>query len=406
MSNYLAIATVTASLYEMLNVLVGNAVSGASVRFRRPDKTSGEKGDPHVNVYLYQVTPNAAFRNCDLPTRRSDGTLVKRPVAALDLHYLFTFHGNDDFLEPQLMLGKVVGALEAQPLLSPNNIQSTITGPARFTFLQNSDLPNQVERIRFTPTALSLEEFSKLWSAFFQVEYSLSVAYQASVVLIESDQTPPQEALPVASRNLYVAPFTQPTITQVISKAGQGQPILPTSTLVIQGTQLMGDITTVCIGNLTVTPPVVTENAIMMPVPATLQAGVFGLQVIQQLMLGTPPMQHPGWESNIVPLVLQPVLTAPSVTGTVLSVTVHPAVQPGQRVTLLLNQTTMPSPTTPPAAYTFSLSPITAASNTLTCDVSTVAAGLYYIRVKIDGAESPLDLNPASPTPALTVSIP
>jgi hypothetical protein len=90
----------------------------------------------------------------------------------------------------------------------------------------------------------------------------------------------------------------------------------------------------------------------------------------------------------------------------VLSVTVHPAVQPGQRVTLLLNQTTMPSPTTPPAAYTFSLSPITAASNTLTCDVSTIAAGLYYIRVKIDGAESPLDLNPASPTPAVTVTIP
>ena len=36
-----------------------------------------------MNVYLYQVTPNAAFRNVDLPTRRADGTLVKQPVAAL-----------------------------------------------------------------------------------------------------------------------------------------------------------------------------------------------------------------------------------------------------------------------------------------------------------------------------------
>jgi hypothetical protein len=405
MSNYLAVATVTAALYQLLTSPVRTAVGAASVGFRRPDRTSGEKGNPHVNVYLYQVTPNAAFRNVDLPTRRSDGTLVKRPVAALDLHYLFTFHGNDDLLEPQLMLGAVVGALEAQPLLSSQNIQSSIAGPSSFSFLANSDLPNQVERIRFTPTALSLEEFSKLWSAFFQVEYSLSVAYQASVVLIESDQTPPQEALPVQSRNLYVSPFTQPTITQVISQAGAGQPILPTSTLVIQGTQLLGDLTTVRIGNTTVTPPVVTENAIMMPVPTGLQAGVLGLQVIQQLLLGTPPEPHPGYESNIVALVLQPVVTAPSATATQIGLTVNPVVQPNQKVSLLLNQTTM-TPPNPPAAYTFTLPPLAVASNTLTCAISDVVPGTYFLRVKVDGAESSLDLNPSSPTFGPTVTIP
>src|SRR5271170_3260799 len=235
MSNYLAIATVTGALYQILIGPVQTAVSGATVGFRRPDRTSGQEGTPHVNAYLYQVTPNAAFRNVHLPTRRADGTLVKQPVAALDLHYLFTFHGSDDQLEPQLMLGAVAGTLEAQPLLSPQNIQSATTN---FSFLNTSDLANQVERIRFTPTALSLEEFSKLWSAFFQVEYSLSAAYQASVVLIQSDDTP-QEALPVQARNLYVTTFRQPTITQVISQAGATLPILPSSTLVIQGTQLL-----------------------------------------------------------------------------------------------------------------------------------------------------------------------
>ena len=163
------------------------------------------------------MTPNAAFRNVDLPTRRGDGTLVKKPLTALDLHYLFTFIGSDDKLEPQRMLGAVASALDAQPLLSAQNIQSAITSPQFSSFLSTSDLANQVERVRFTPTALSLEEFTKLWSAFFQVEYSLSAAYQASVVLIESSDTP-QEALPVQARNLYVLPFQEPVITQVISK--------------------------------------------------------------------------------------------------------------------------------------------------------------------------------------------
>jgi hypothetical protein len=401
MSNYLAIATVTAALYEVLLTPVQAAVAGATVRFRRPDRTSGQDGTPHVNAYLYQVTPNAAFRNVDLPTRRADGTLVKQPVAALDLHYLFTFHGSDDQLEPQLMLGAVAGTLQAQPVLSPLNIQSATT---KFTFLNTSDLANQVERIRFTPTALSLEEFSKLWSAFFQVEYSLSAAYQASVVLI-SDETPPQEALPVQQRKIYVAPFTQPTITQAMAKGGKaGEPILPTSTLVIQGTQLLGDITTVQIGDVTATPPVVTENAIIMPVPAGVQAGVLGLQVVQQLLLGDPAEPHPGWESNVVALVLQPVLSSPSVVLMTLSVTVNPEVQPGQRVTLMLNQNSTTSPPTP-TAYSFNLPPFTVASGTLTCDIAGVASGVYFVRAKVDGAESPLDLDPASSSFGPTVTV-
>jgi hypothetical protein len=402
MSNYLAIATVTAALYQVLIGPVQTAVAGAAVRFRRPDRTSGQEGTPHVNVYLYQVTPNASFRNIDLPTRRADGTLVKLPVAALDLHYLFTFHGSDDQLEPQLMLGAVAGTLETQPLLSPQNIQSAITN---FSFLSTSDLGNQMERIRFTPTALTLEEFSKLWSAFFQVEYSLSAAYQASVVLITTDQTLPQEALPVQHRKLHVAPFAQPTITQVMAKGGTaGEPILPTSTLVIQGTQLLGDVTTVRIGDQTVTPPVVTESAIILPVPVGVQAGVLGVQVVQQLLLGDPKEPHPGWESNVVALVLQPVLSSPSITGTTLSVNINPQIQPGQRVALLLNQNPVAMPPAP-AAYSFTFAPFTAPAASLSCDLTGVTSGVYFLRAQVDGAESPLNLDPSSPTFGPTVTV-
>lgn len=406
MSNFLAIATVTAALQQLLQDPVKNAVSGATVGFSRPDGSSSGGTSPMVNVYLYQVTPNAAYRNMDLPTRRSDGTLVKKTLTALDLHYLFTFQGSDAALEPQRMLGAVANTLDDQPLLSTQNIQAAITAPQFSSFLGSSDLANQIERVRFTPTALTLEEFSKLWSAFFQVEYSLSAAYQASLVLIQSEDMP-QEALPVQARNVYVSPFHYPSITQVISQAGVGQPILPTSTLVIQGTNLLGQMTLVRIGNVTVTPPTVTNNAIILPVPANAQAGVLGLQVIQQLEIGTPPAPHSGYESNVVALVLHPVIVPTSATSTQITVKVTPPVQQGQRVTLLLNEATLPPPPQSPAAYNFSLPPQTATTSTLTFTISGVQGGgtVYFIRITVDGAESPLDMNPSSPTYGPTVTM-
>src|SRR5215469_8408199 len=125
MSNFLAIATVTAALQQILQTPVGNAVAPAQVGFNRPDPTNTTA--PVVNIYLYQVTPNAAYRNADLPTRRSDGIVVQKPQVALDLHYLFTFHGNDSKFEPQLMLGAVVSTLQAKPVISSAEIGTALT---------------------------------------------------------------------------------------------------------------------------------------------------------------------------------------------------------------------------------------------------------------------------------------
>jgi Pvc16 N-terminal domain len=395
MSNYLAIATVTAALQQILQTPVKDAVGGATVGFNRPDGTSSGKGNPLVNVYLYQVTPNSAYRNDDLPARRSDGTLVHKLQAALDLHYLFTFHGNDDQLEPQRMLGAVVSTLHAQPLLSTQNIQAAAT---QHGFLAGSGLDGQVERVKFTPTSLSLDEFTKLWSAFFQVEYSLSAAYQASLVLIESDDTP-QESPPVAARNVYALPLRRPTITQVVSQAGTNLPILPTSTLVVKGGNLLAPLTLVRTGEVLTAPSTVTDKAIILPVPADLAAGVQGLQVIQQLQIGTPPAPHAGFESNVAPFVLHPVIVPQAATASQISVQVTPTVQTGQRAVLLLNEATTPPPPAP-TAYTFSLPPLASDASALTFDITNVKGGgtTYFIRVSVDGAESPLDLDPSSPT--------
>ena len=83
MSNALAIATVTETMrYRIHGMLPGSGVGGAHVTTVRPDNTA-QLPTAGVNIFLYQVTPNLAFQNADLPTRRADGTLMRRPQAAL-----------------------------------------------------------------------------------------------------------------------------------------------------------------------------------------------------------------------------------------------------------------------------------------------------------------------------------
>jgi hypothetical protein len=397
-SNSLAIATVTAALREVLQPAVGKAVAGATVGFNRPDSGGGTPPAPLVNVYLYQITPNAAYRNDDLPMRRSDGTLVKRPQAAFDLHYLFTFHGDDSQLQPQLLLGAVTTTLHAQPLISSAAIAKAISD---FSFLTTSNLADQVERVKFTPTSLSLEEFSKLWSVFFQIEYTLSAAYQASVVLIESDDVP-AAPIPVQGANLAAVPFREPEIDSAGPQAGPNQPIVAGSTLLIQGQQLRGPTTLALIEDQEITPTLVTDTQVTITLPAGIHAGVKGVQVIQKIQIGTPPAPHRSVASNVAPFVLRPTINgavaavkSPGIKTVTL--TVAPNIGAGQRAVLLLNNLAV----SPATAFTSKPTVATADSNQVSIDISGVPTGTYLARVQIDGAESLLKPDFSGPTVAM-----
>jgi len=196
MSNSLAIATVTAALAQIVRSAIQGAVAGSDVTIGRPENPPAGDALPRVRLYLYQVAPNAALRNADLPSRGSNGTLVRRPCAALELHYLLSFYGSETELQPQRMLGAVVRDLHAHPFLTRQMVQD---GIASYSVLAGSNLHEAVEHVRFSPLSLSLEDQSKLWSVFFQTPHAVSVAYQASVVLIESDEAA-QPALPVLKR--------------------------------------------------------------------------------------------------------------------------------------------------------------------------------------------------------------
>ncbi|MFJ1749599.1 Pvc16 family protein [Streptomyces sp. NPDC088116] len=204
MSNALAIATVTQALALLIENNLGPEMDIAvKVEARKPH--AEPPTEPTVNVFLYQVTPNPSMRHTDLPTRASDGTLLKRPAAALDLHYLISAYGDETELVGQRLIGCVVRTLHEIPVLPQELIELAAERP----YLAGSDLAESPQRVRFTPTVMDIDETSKLWGMLHQTPYTLSVAYQASLVLIEGREKP-VAAKPVAERTVRVLPFGTP----------------------------------------------------------------------------------------------------------------------------------------------------------------------------------------------------
>jgi hypothetical protein len=422
MSNHLAIATVSAALREMVDKAVKLAVTGSTATHVRPGGTTVLTPEHGANVFLYGVTPNAALRGADLPTRDAAGRASQRPSAALDLHYLISFYGDDGKLETQRMMGSVVRALHAQPTLPRKLLRDVALGIGE---LAGSDLSEAPHAVRFTPVPLTLEELSKLWSVLFQTPYALSAAYHASVVTIEAEETA-RAALPVRSRGIHVIALHAPHIDAVEAADGPGEPVTDRTLLRIRGSGLKADDTRVRVGTSGAegVPVGITPTEVIFPLAAipaaTLRAGIQGVQVVQVLPLGTPPLPHRAEESNVAAFVLRPRIrrkddlplspddalvhvpppnpaTPPRITAKL-----SPVVGKAQRVELLLNRVGEDGP-----AYRFAAPlPRTSDTDELTFDVPGVTPGTYLARVRVDGADSLLETEggPAYVRPRVVVT--
>lgn len=204
MSNALAIAHVTQALALLIeNNLRPEIDMAVSVETRKPP--AEPPTEPTINVFLYQVAPNPSMRNNDLVTRASDGTLQKRAVAALDLNYVISAYGEENELVGQRLIGSVVRTLHEIPVLPEDVIEAA----GQLPYLQGSDLPASPQRVRFTPQVMDVDETSKLWGMLYQTPYTLSVVYQAALVLIDGREQP-VPARPVERAGVRVLPFGAP----------------------------------------------------------------------------------------------------------------------------------------------------------------------------------------------------
>ncbi len=225
MSNYLAIAAVTAALQDMLQGAAVAAVPGVDVTIRRPETINSDGQEKAaVNLYLYQISPNPGWSNADLPTRNANSGLVRRPQMALNLDYIISFHGSELVMEPQRLLGSVVTALYSYPMLEMENIRRAIDSR---NYLAQDTIFDQVELVKFVQVNLGLEELSKLWSVFYQIPYTLSVVYRASPVFVEAQLTP-YAVKPVAEVKIGPVPGNhEPLVTlgQQIAGTQPGQEV-------------------------------------------------------------------------------------------------------------------------------------------------------------------------------------
>ena len=407
MSNFLALATVTAALQRLLQPAAVAAVPGAVVTTDRPDlKTSVTAAS--VNIYLFQAVPDPSSRNRDLPTRRPDGTMASRPQAALDLHYLITFHGKDSDLEQQRLMGSTIRTLHARPVITRDLIDAVVTAavdtPPTHAALATTDLGDAVDVVRLAPMPLDLEQLSKLWSVFFQTPYALSSAWSASVVMVE-ESDPVTPALPVARSVLSVSTLARPTINRVEPATDPSLPITAGITIRIVGTALAGPETSIHIGDAVLVPTEVSAVSLLadlstVPVSA-LRAGTTVVQVVHPLFVGSPPAPRGEIASNPLVILVHPRVTAATVAGGAANITLDVPVRVGQAVALELLD-----PATGATVRLYRAPDLTVPTSNVVVPMPGLATGVYAAVVLVDGAASAVQRDAAGVITAPLVSVP
>jgi Pvc16 N-terminal domain len=324
MSTYQAIAATTLTISYLTGSAVRSAVPEAVVTLTAPDQQpAASKDEPRLNIYLVQVVPNPVMRTMDLPSRSDTGGLTAAPRVALNLRYLLSFFG--PAAKAHQMLGAAEIALRENAVFDPALIGAALADQPD---LQTSGLAEQSPPVQITPVGITLEELSRFWSGFFQVPYTLSTIYEASVVIIESTLAP-SVTLPVRTVNVTesgFAPHLEP-LPAIDYGAGVVVPVTGRGLSLGQFVEVDGQWI----------PLQAVAGGLGFPLPASITAGLHPLRLGQQR--GTPPSTPsvlPG--SNSQPLVVRPVVesVAFDASAAQVSLTISPPPGSAQPIALSL----------------------------------------------------------------------
>jgi hypothetical protein len=399
----LAVAGVTAVLRSMLeswlNDQNANAALGganAEVTAVAPDtiELTGADARPRLNLYMYQVSPNSGWRNANLPSTDVRGARSANPPLALDLRYLLTAYGPQEF-QAEVLLGYGMQLLHMVAVPSRQQIEDRLP-PA----LQSSHLGQQAEMVKITQEMMSTEELSKLWAAF-QARYRPTAAYVASVVLIKSPSAG-RVVLPVLTRGpideatgrergVVVQPDLFPPlpgITAVRPPHSQPGAVLG-DVVTVEGHRLNGTNRAVRLENRQLgveleidADPGAEAGRLHFTVPdapADLPVGTYSLQVLVQ-----PPGETAQRVSNALSLTVLPnILTDLPLdvdrdgegTATV-NLDFSPEIRPSQRAVLVVG------------AREVVAEPIDESTGALSFGITDAPIGTFLLRLRIDGYDS------------------
>ena len=404
MSTYKAIAGVSSSLKALLRDRMTEA---ATITIAPPDVQVDSVTGRRLNLYLYHVGENPYLKNQEIPGEGHPGAYGYPPLS-LDLRYIFTAFGTSDTgpdadIEAQWILGDAMRVLHDIAVITPNVVEQK--APLPQPPILDPSLLGEFEQIKITLQPAGLDEISKIWTALPNVNFRRSVLYEVSVVQLQS-QIQRSIALPVKLNRVTALPLRTPMIQQIfqqppaidnqlIAAAQEGE------TLRLLGTNLRAPNTRVTMDNATGTISSISDTQLDVVVPTgVLKIGLHSLQIAQDVMLaevkGQPAVQRTAFRSNMVGFQLLPALgavTPPSATaGDTITVKVQPAVIATQEKVLLLGDYAVP-----PVAVAFNSPPSNSIQFTLPkAPDPVIPPGNYFLRVRIDGAESRLTYNPAT----------
>jgi hypothetical protein len=190
-----AIAATTAVLRDVLaNGLIRYSsvtrLGDVNVTALPPDRVTVGADEPNqVNLFMYRVSPHSKLRSVS-PQGAGAGRERERQSLPLDLHYLITAYGAQDF-HSEILLGCAVHLLNTTPVLTADIVRDALgqpvgkghrgpMSPAREALAVSAALHVDA-RLRVSQEFLSFEEMSKLWSVL-QARYRPSVTYEVSAV--------------------------------------------------------------------------------------------------------------------------------------------------------------------------------------------------------------------------------
>lgn len=124
----------------------------------------------YLSLYLYRVAENGDMKN--RPLEPKDPSLLRYPPLSLNLFYLVTPLTNSTKNDHKL-LGKTMQVFYDNAI---------VKGPALQGVLQGT-----TEELRIILNPVSMEDITKLWSAFMR-SYRLSVSYEVKVIYIDSER--------------------------------------------------------------------------------------------------------------------------------------------------------------------------------------------------------------------------
>jgi hypothetical protein len=176
MSSFTVIGDLGETLIKLLDDDAWDGMDPASkpeITLKSPKEVAEEgTSNNKVSLFLYHIQVNPYLRNEEPPI--TNDTAVILPPLVVDLFYMITPY-SDDKTDEKLILGKVMQIFHDNATLKGSLLQGGLSGTD--------------EAFRLLLCTINLEDLARVWDAFQDVAYRLSVVYTIPGVYIDSTST-------------------------------------------------------------------------------------------------------------------------------------------------------------------------------------------------------------------------